>query len=413
MELTRLAVLAAICAVSYLAGEGLARVHVPRLPVYLGVGAAAGLLVTSAVESADMTFPVLNPVALCIIGFIAGSHLIWHVIKPRLRPIGLQVTFMTLAVPTVVGVALYMLAPAGIPAAVKLAAAILAGTVMLALSPPEAIAIIAESGAAGPFTMLVLGATVVMDVVVVTAFSVTMTVAKALTGTETSVSALLMTIVLGIGLAIAGGLLVGALLRLLVQRAGSNAVVGVAIVVLAGVAAWLASSAGEWAHAQLGLELEIEPLLIAMIAGVFVANLSSAAGRFAEILERLAPWVYVVFFTLTGLGLHVETLIAAAVPAVLLWGLRIGGLWVGSKAAMTLADEPPVVKRVAWRAFVPQAGIALALASTITLEFPEAGPVLAAIIIGTIVVNEASGPFFLRSALAATGETVPEGEVLD
>jgi len=150
-----------------------------------------------------------------------------------------------------------------------------------------------------------------------------------------------------------------------------------------------------------------------LFRSVFVANLSSAAGRFAHILERIAPWVYVVFFTLTGLGLHLETLIAAAVPAVILWALRVSGLWAGSKAAMTLAKEPPVVKRVAWRAFVPQAGIALALASTIALEFPEAGPVLSAMIIGTIVLNEASGPFFLRSALAATGETVPEGEVLD
>ncbi len=413
MELTRLAVLVLICVVSYGAGELFARFHIPRLPIYLAVGAASGLLVTSAVETANLTFPILNPVALCVIGFIAGSHLIWRIISPRVKPIALQVSFMTLVVPLVVGTAVYVLIPGDVPANVRLAAAILAGTVMVALSPPEAIAIISESKSAGPFTGLVLGATVVMDVVVVTAFSITLTIAKALTGTATSAAELAATILLGIGLAVAGGLLVGLLLRALVQRVGSDSVVTALIIVFAAVAAWLAFAAGEWAHARLSLELEIEPLLIAMIAGVFVANLSSAAGRFAGILERLAPWVYVVFFTLTGLGLHVETLIAAAAPALLLWVLRIGGLWTGSKMAMTLAKEPPVVKRVAWRAFVPQAGIALALASTITLEFPKAGPVLSAIIIGTIVLNEASGPFFLRSALTAAGETVPEGEMLD
>ncbi len=413
MELTRLAVLAAICAASYVAGEVLSRAHVPRLPVYLAVGAASGLLISSAAETADLTFPILSPVALCVIGFIAGSHLVWHTIKTRLKPIALQVLGMTLSVPLIVGTAVYMLLPADVPPEARLAAAILAGTVMLALSPPEAIAIISESKAVGPFTGLVLGATVVMDVVVVSAFSVTLTVSKALLGGEASAATLVATIVLGIGLAVLGGLLVGILLRALVQRLASDAVAGVLIFVLAALAVWLAAEAGAWAHSRFALELEIEPLLIAMIAGLFVANLSSASGRFAAILERLAPWVYVVFFTLTGLGLHVETLVAAAAPAAVLWILRIGGLWAGSKGAMALAKEPPVVQRVAWRAFVPQAGIALALASTIALEFPEGGPVLSAMIIGTIVLNEASGPFFLRSALAATGETVSQVEVLD
>jgi len=413
MDLLRLAVLAGICVVAYLCGEALARVRVPRLPVYLAVGALAGVLVKSAVESADLAFPVLNPVALCTIGFIAGSHLVWTMIKPRVKPIGYQVVGMTVSVPVVVGVAMYLLLPPQVVVEARLAAAVLAGTVMLALSPPEAIAIISEAKAAGPFTRLVLGATVVMDVVVVSAFSVALTVAKALLGGEASASELVATIVLGIGLAIVGGLVVGTLLRLAVRRVESRTVLAMLIFAIAGVAVWLAALAGQWAEARFGLDLEIEPLLIAMIAGLIVANFSARAERFAETLGAVAPYVYVVFFTLTGLGLHLETLIAAAAPAALLWALRVGGLWAGSTAAMSLAHEPHVVRRVAWRAFVPQAGIALALASTIAAEFPEAGPAFSSIIIGTIVLNEATGPVFLHSTLRAVGETVPEGEVLD
>jgi hypothetical protein len=55
---------------------------------------------------------------------------------------------------------------------------------------------------------------------------------------------------------------------------------------------------------------------------------------------------------------------------------------------------------------MPQAGIALALAATIAADFPAGGEQLSTIIIATVVLNEASGPFFLRSALHATGETV-------
>lgn len=413
MELARLLVLAAICAVAYLAGEGLARVHVPRLPVYLAVGTLASVVITSAVQTADLVFPVINSVALCVIGFIAGSHLIWRVVQPRLRPIVAQVIGMSVAVFAIVAVLVFILLSSQVPSEARLAAAILAGTVMLALSPPEAIAVISESRAVGPFTRLVLGATVVMDVVVVSAFSVSLTAAKALLGEGVSVPELAATVGVGIGLALLAGVLVSLLLGWVIKRVGSNAMVGLLILVLAGLAAWLAEASIGWAHVRLGLEVEIEPLLPAMIAGLLVVNRAAKPERLAEVLERLAPWVYAVFFTLTGLGLHIDALVAAAAPAALLWLLRLSGLWAGSTAAMTVAKEPAVVRRVAWRAFVPQAGIALALASTIAAEFPQGGPALGSLIIATIVLNEATGPFFLRSALRAVGETVPEGEMLD
>jgi Kef-type K+ transport system membrane component KefB len=408
-----LAVLAAVSLVAYFVGELLARFRVPRLPVYLAVGALASVLITSVRETADLTYPVINPMALCVIGFIAGSHLVWKTIKPRVRPISLQIVGMSLGVSAIVGVFVFAILANRIPPAASLAAAVLAGTVMLALSPPEAIAIISESRAAGPFTRLVLGATVVMDVVVVSAFSVSLTLAKSLLGDSGSGASLGATVAAGLAIAVVGGLIVGVLLQQLVERVESNVAVSIVLVLLAGLAAVLAIFGKQWADDVLGLPVEIEPLLVAMVAGLFVANRSAAYERFAEILERLAPYVYVVFFTMTGLGLHVETLIDAAGPAALLWILRIGGLWVGSTAAMAIAKEPPIVRKVAWRAFVPQAGIALALASTIAVEFPEGGALLASVIIGTVVLNEATGPFFLQSALRATGETVPEGEVLD
>lgn len=413
MELTRLLVLAGICAVAYVMGELASRVHIPRLPVYLAVGAVAGILVSSASETANLAFPAINAVTLCVIGFVAGSHLVWHSIKPRVRPIAYQVVGMTLAVSLTVAAFVFFVMGDGVPQAARLATALLTGSVMLALSPPEAIAVISEAKSAGPFTKLVLGATVVMDVVVVSTFSVALTLSKALLGGELAVPELAASVALGLVLALIGGLIVGAVLKLSVERVQSNPAIAVLVFVLAALAAWFAGSFKGWAQARFGLEVEIESLLIAMIAGLFVANRTTSPARFVEILEFLAPWVYVVFFTLTGLGLHIETLIAAAAPAALLWALRVAGLWVGSTAAMAAAKEPPLVRRIAWRAFVPQAGIALALASTIAVEFPEGGALLASIIIGTVVLNEATGPFFLRSALHAAGEAAPTKEILD
>jgi Kef-type K+ transport system membrane component KefB len=409
---TRWVVLGLVCVAAWFAGEALARFRVPRLPVYLAVGAVAAVLWHDVSAAADLAFPHASAVTLCVIGFVAGSHLVWSLVRPRVKPIAAQVVAMTVAVPLVVGVAVLLLVDGDIPT--RLAWAVLAGTVMLALSPPEAIAIVSESRAAGPFTRLVLGSTVVMDVVVVSTFSVSLVVAEELLGERTSDSSLLATIGLMLLFAVIGGLLVGALLRLAVERGRSTLMVVLLVLLCGVVAAVLAPGFTELVHDEWGVEIDLDALLIAMIAGIVVVNSSSHGARFEEVLEKLAPVVYVVFFTLTGLGLHLAELVAALLPALLLWVLRIAGLWVGSTAAMRIVREPPVVRRVAWRAYVPQAGIALALAATVADTIPS-GSAFSTVIVATVVLNEATGPLFLRSALAATGElpSEPVPEELD
>ena len=409
----QLAALAVVCLVAYAVGELGARVHVPRLPVYLAVGALASVVLAEAGDGAKLALPKVSTVSLAFIGFVAGSHLVWKVVQPRLRPIVAQVLGMTLIVPIVVGVAVYLLIPQD-EGDVRVAVALLAGTVMLALSPPEAIALIGETRSKGPFTRLVLGSTVVMDVVVVSTFSVTLLVAQGLVGDGTSASELAISVGAVLGLALLGGAIVGVLLRTVIERGFSDLWVGALVVVVAGVAAGLAPAFTTWADDVLGVDIEIDSLLIAMIAGVIVANWTTRPERFERLLERMVPFVYVIFFTLTGLGLHLDAIVAAAGAAAVLWVLRVVGLFVASTAAMRVVVEPPVVRRVAWRAYMPQAGIALALAATIATEFPEGGERLSTVIIAVVVLNEATGPFFLRSALRATGEVpAQQGELLD
>ncbi|GAA0974046.1 hypothetical protein ENKNEFLB_00186 [Nocardioides aquaticus] len=410
VDIGRIVVLAAICAVAYLAGELAARRHVPRLPVYLAVGALAGLVISMARDAADVAFPGVSAVALGVIGFVAGSHLVWPTIRPQIRQIGAQVVGMSIAVPLLATIVVAVVLRDE-DLSVTVAAAILTGTIMLALSPPEAIAVISESRASGPFTRFVLGTTVVMDVVVVVGFSVALTAANALLGESVGVGTLVTGVAVGLLLSLAAGLVVGAVLLLVVRRAGGVRSASAWIVAAAASSVVLAVLAVQWAEVRLDVHAEVESLLVAMIAGVVVANTAHGTA-FAELLDRLAPPVYVVFFTLTGLGLHLDALLAAAVPAALLWIVRGSGLWVGSRAAMGVVGSDEQVRRVAWKAFVPQAGIALALAATVAETYPGFGETLATVVIGTVVLNEAIGPFFLRSALQSVGETASTVEQL-
>jgi Kef-type K+ transport system membrane component KefB len=396
--------LAAVCLLAWFVGEALARRHVPRLPVYLGVGAIAGAFASSVRDGAHLAFPHLSTVTLCLIGFVAGSHLLWSLMRPRIRAIAAQVVGMTVAVFLLVGLAVVLLLHGELSD--RIAWAVLAASVMLALSPPEAIAVVSESRASGPFTRLVLGSTVVMDVVVVSSFSVALVIAQRLLGEEQGSSSLAAQIGLMLAAALVGGLIVGLILRWTVVRGGAAPLI-MTIVLLAGaLAASLSPAFTRLVHDRWGVEIELDALLIAMIAGILVVNTTEHWQRFEHVLEQIAPYVYVVFFTLTGLGLHLDQLLAALLPALGLWAVRIGGLWSGSTAAMAYAREPAIVRKVAWRAYVPQAGIALALAATVAESIPG-GEAFATVIIATVVLNEAAGPLFLRSALAATGETPP------
>ncbi len=249
MELIHYALLLGTCAAAYVVGEAAARVHVPRLPVYLAVGAVVGAFVDRAGEGAALAFPKVSTVALAFIGFVAGSHLVWKVIKPRLRPIVAQVLGLSIAVPFIVGITVYVVT-SGLQTPVRLAGAILAGTVMLALSPPEAIAVISENRSAGPFTKLVLGATVVMDVVVVSAFSVTLLVAKGLVAEGTSAGEIVASVAAVLVLALVGGALVGLLLRAVIERSASDVWVGAFVLGVAAVAAVLAPLMTGWAETE-------------------------------------------------------------------------------------------------------------------------------------------------------------------
>lgn len=399
--MARWVALAGVCLVAWLVGEALARRHVPRLPVYLGVGAIAGALITSIREDAHVAFPHLSAVTLCLIGFVAGSHLLWSLIRPRVRAITAQVVGMTIAVPILVGLAVVLLLHGDLKE--RIAWAVLAGCVMLALSPPEAIAVVSETRAAGPFTRLVLGSTVVMDVVVVSTFSIALVIAQSLLGEADTSSNLWAEIGFMLLAATVGGLIVGGILRWAVVRGGGITLITVVVLLAGALAASLSPALTRLVEERRGVHIELDALLIAMIAGILVVNTTVHWKRFEHVLEQIAPYVYVVFFTLTGLGLHLDQLLAALLPALGLWLVRIAGLWSGSTAAMAIAKEPPIVRKVAWRAYVPQAGIALALAATVAETIPS-GEAFATVVVATVVLNEATGPLFLRSALVATGE---------
>jgi Trk K+ transport system NAD-binding subunit len=144
-----------------------------------------------------------------------------------------------------------------------------------------------------------------------------------------------------------------------------------------------------------------------MIGSFFVANFSAYRDDLLQIMQELAPSVFVVFFTLTGATLRLEILATVWQLALALFVVRLVGLFIGSFAGGTIAGDPGQHNRVSWLAYVTQAGVGLGLAREVAFEFESFGAAFATLIIAVIVVNQLIGPPLMKLAINRVGEAHP------
>jgi Trk K+ transport system NAD-binding subunit/Kef-type K+ transport system membrane component KefB len=392
-------------------GEWFSRVGLPYITGYLLTGIIAGPFVLGLLPGeATSTLRYIDELALGIIAFVAGSELYLVEIRSRLRSIGWISGGLLFFGLLIGGVAIYFLTEAipftqGMDTASRLAVAILGGVILLALSPASTIAVIKEVRAKGPFTSTILGVTVTMDVVIIVAFAVAVAVASALLEgigfNLTAIGLLFIDLAAAVGL----GYLIGKLLDFILGTTLDRRLKTGLVLLIGYLIFWLGLTIIELSHNLLPFEIHIEPLLVAMIGGFMVTNFTNHREQFEEILHGIGPLVYVAFFTLTGVAIKLDILMATWTIAVALFGIRILSIFVGSFVGSRRAGESPLFQRNAWLGLITQAGIALGLAREVALEFPTLGDAFATMVISVVVLNEIFGPLFLKWALRRVEET--------
>ena len=414
--LTAAVAFAVLCLGSYMIGQGFKAIRLPTITGYLFAGALAGSFGVELIESVQAErLRFVDEISLAVIAFVAGSELYFKELKPRLRPILSTAGGILIVAFALLTTAIFLLTEtlsftSEYTTSARLATALLGGAVLLALSPPSTIAVIKEVRARGPFTRTALGVTVLMDVAIIVVFAVMTSMAAALLTDATLSIGFLGLLLLDLGAAATLGIASGYLLRALMSwRIGK--LPKIAGILLLGFGIYeLAEFVDEWSIANLGFEIYIEPLLIALIAGFFVTNFSAFRVEFDGLLHDVGPSVYVAFFTITGLALKLDVLWSTLPIAVALFAVRVIGIAAGSWLGTTVAGESPTVRRTSWMAFITQAGIALGLAREVAVQFPDLGDAFATLIISVVVINEVVGPLFLKAGLRRVGETnLPDG----
>lgn len=401
---------AVICLASRQIGAFFARIKLPMISGFLLTGIIAGphgldVIPTLAVEKLRF----IDEISLAFIAFAAGSELFMRQLRNRLKSIRYTTTGLVLVTFSLGSLAFFLFSEQipitqHMPPIHRVAVAILAGAILVARSPSSAIAVVNELQAKGPFTRTVLGVTVIMDVVVITLFSICTSIAgTVLFGEHFDLRFLLILFFELLSSLMASYLLSKLLQAVLSLRINRNIKTG--LILATGYAVFLLSKLIRFlTHTYWISDILLEPMLICMLAGFLTINYSQYRTELMKVLNDIAPMVYMAFFTLTGASLNLDVLVRTWPIALSLFAIRITAIFIGSLCGGLLAKEPMKYNRIAWMGYITQAGVGLGLAKDVAVEFPQWGATFATIIIAVIVLNQIVGPPFFKWALYLAGE---------
>ncbi len=412
---THLLILLTGFAVVAIAGNQIAKVFQKlKFPLITGLiitGIIAGSSVLHFIPA--KTIPelnFLNDIALAVIAFSAGSELYLKELRSRIKSIKwmtigqLVVTFLV-STSVIYYFANYIPFMGGLSAQVKLIIASLFGVIFVARSPSSAIAVINELRANGPFTKTAMGVTVVKDVLVIVLFAICFAIAKAVINGEELGATFLLFLLIELILSFALGVVLGKILHAPLSLKTNRLIKGLFIVILGYGAYVFAHFVRDNTETFFNHEVVLEPLIICIIASFYITNYTKNRIEFIGILEDISPIIYIIFFTLTGASLSLQTLVHVFWIAVALFFLRLIAMVFGGILGVVAAQDNKKYTFISWMPYVTQAGVAIGLTTIIANEFPTWGHEFETIIIAIIVINQLVGPPLFKWAINLVGES--------
>lgn len=393
-----------------------------RLPLITGLifsGIIAGPYVIGLIPaSAGENLRFINEVALAYIAFAAGAELYLVELRSKIRVIQIH-SIVQSVIGFILGAVIVHLTTDLIPFTQglsfenKLSISLLTAVLFVAPSPASVIPVISELRARGPFTKTVLGITMAKDFIVVIIFAVVLSVSKSFVNGYGVEVADLMIILLELVLSFGVAYLVGKILHLILKFGRIKWAKTFLILLLGKLHYTFSHFFKDFSLETFDHQVYFEPLLICLLASFYITNYTKYRSEFLKILQDVAMYVYVLFFTLTGASMDLNVLGEVWVLSLAFFGFRLLTLIIGSISGSLLARDPLPLYRVMWMPFVAQAGVALGLVTVVANEFPEWGGDFATVSIAVIILNQLVGPPLIARAITFMGEnrqraSVPE-----
>ena len=387
-----------------------AKIHLPLISGLIFTGIVVGPYVLKLISIDSLShLSYLLDISLAFIAMAAGNELHIGELKDSLKSIKYN-TFSQLLLTFIISAfGIYLLADY-IPfmdhmeSDIKIAVSSLLGTIFIARSPSSAIAIIKEMRAKGPFVSTAIGVIVLIDVLVVIFFAIVFSFTESIIDHIPLHISLIGIIILEL---LSAGLLAYILAKMmeLVFLLKIHKSIKATFIILLGYSAFIISHLIlNWSSQNLQIHFFVEPLLIVLLASFYITNFTKHKLEFNNILHNNGLWIYVVFFTLTGANLSLDLFVKVWEIALVLFIVRIIGLYFGSILGGLAAKNSRNHIKYGWFPYLTQAGIGIGLATEISEKYPEWGNDAFTIIIAVIVLSQIVGPPLFKYSILKVGE---------
>ncbi len=391
MELHLFLYLGMAMILALLSSKLIKKLHLPNVTGYLIMGLMVGpymlkLIPLEAVES----FGFIPEIALGFIAFSIGAEFKLNYLKKVGKTPVVIAFFEALGAVILVDFALIITGH-------DIGFSLLLGSIAAATAPAATLMVVRQYKAKGPLTETLLPVVAIDDAVALMVFGISIAIVKTLSSTQdVSILATLLTpLVEIVGALLLGGLL-GVVISLLVKWfTGRGNRLSIAIGMVA-VSIGLSQIFG------------FSELLTCMAMSAVFVNLSKHSSAVFEQVDRFTPPLFMMFFFLSGADLNVAILPSVGGVGLIYLFVRVIGKVSGAALGGKISGADPVVQKYLGFTLVPQAGVAIGLASVAMTLSPEFGQQIKIIILAGTVIYELVGPVATKIALMKAGEIQPE-----
>lgn len=387
LNLNLLTFLAIAMILALLSSKLMKVVKLPNVTGYLIVGLLAGPYCLNLIPAGTVdSLSIIPDVALGFIAFSIGAEFrISYLKKVGKVPIVIAIA-ESLGAVIVVDLAL-ILTGNDIPFSLCL------GAIAAATAPAATLMVVKQYKAKGEVTDTLLAVVALDDATALMFFGISVAIAKTIEqgGGDSTALTILMPVIEIVGALLLGAVF-GVLFRYLVKWfTGRGNRLGVTYAMV---------------FACIGIAdlLGLSSLLACMMLGAVLANTSSVSDKIFEQTDRMTPPLFMMFFFLSGAALDVSIIPEVGLIGIIYVVFRVAGKVGGAAIGGKMSHASSKVQKYLGFTLVPQAGVAIGLATTAMTVVPEYGPRIRTIILCGTVIYELTGPVITKLALKGAGE---------
>ena len=362
-------------------------IKLPNVTGYLLVGLLAGPYVLNIIPKDTVdSLGIIPDAALGFIAFSIGSEFRFSYLKKVGKAPIIIACLESLGAVIVVDLALICTGH-DVPFSLCL------GAIAAATAPAATLMVVKQYKAHGPVTETLLPVVALDDATALMCFGISVAIAKTIEGGagENLALTILKPLLEIIG-ALAIGLIFGIIFRYAVKwftGRGNRLAITYALV---------------FACIGLGEMLNVSSLLACMALGATLANTSNFADVIFDQTDRMTPPIFMMFFFLSGAALDISLIPSVGVIGIIYIFMRVVGKMLGSYAGAAISKANKNVRKYLGFTLIPQAGVAIGLATTAMSIVPQHGPQIRTIILCGTVIYELTGPVITKLALKKAGE---------